>query len=114
MDHSVSTQELLNIFSAYGDIESMRSLPERDCAFINFANLENAISAKEAMQGAYIGNCIVKIGFGKVEAAMESTGLQPTKSLWVGNIPAAIESSDLEAYFAVYGPVESVRILVIF
>lgn len=83
IDSSLGSDELFNIFSRFGSIESIRMLPEKECAFVNFLKLEDALSAREAMQGGRIGNCIVRIGFGKTEAIHETQGMQPTKSLCI-------------------------------
>ena len=80
IDTSLPSKEILAYFLPFGQIESIRMLPEKDCAFINYVNLDDAMAAKEAMQGGHVGNCIVKIGYGKVESS-EGHGPQATKSL---------------------------------
>lgn len=111
VDPTLSPSDLLAIFSAYGPIESLRVLPEKECAFINFVRIEDAMSAKTEMQGGRVGNCIIKVGYGKAESVSETQGTQPTKSLWVGNLPPTTDPSDLEKLFSEFGPVESARIL---
>lgn len=94
------------------------------------------MTAKTYMQSGRVGACIVRIGYGKViepknpkllkqhqqqgsttaPEKQESTSSsnissQPTKSLWVGNLPYATTPASLEAMFATYGTVESARIL---
>ena len=81
LDANQSVEELGVIFSKFGSIESIRMLPGKECAFINYVSLENALEAKEQMQSSRIGNCIVRIGYGKSESIDENKGLQPTKSL---------------------------------
>lgn len=80
IDTSLPSKEILAYFSPFGQIESIRMLPEKDCAFINYVNMEDTVAAKEAMQGGHVGNCIVKVGFGKVDSS-EGHGPQATKSL---------------------------------
>ncbi|KAJ3325561.1 hypothetical protein HDV06_003331 [Boothiomyces sp. JEL0866] len=111
IDSSFGSEELQQIFSKFGTIESIRMLPEKECAFVNYFKLDDALAAREQMQGGRIGNCIVRIGFGKTEAIHDIQGMQPTKSLWVGNILPTTKPSDLEAIFAKYGKVESARVL---
>lgn len=81
IDSSCTSEELSTIFGKFGDIESIRMLPEKECAFVNFIRLEDALDAKDKMQGGRIGNCIVRIGFGKTDSINDSQGMQPTKSL---------------------------------
>ena len=56
-------------------------LPEKECAFVNFVRVEDAIRARDQMQSGRVGNCIVRIGFGKSDAIQDTQGTQPTKSL---------------------------------
>lgn len=110
MDITMTTEELGILFSQYGEIESVRVLVEKECGFVNYFNVEDAVLARESMQGGKIGSCLVRIGFGKPESILEQ-GNQATKSLWVGNIAPCMKSADLEATFAQFGSVESCRIL---
>lgn len=112
IDTAIMTDELFPFFSPFGPIESIRTLPEKECAFINYIHIEDAIMAREEMQGARVGNCIVRIGYGKTEGIHDAQGMQPTKSLWVGNIVPSMKPSDLEILFSQFGQVESARVLV--
>lgn len=85
IDQTVTIELLTQVFSAYGPIESVRLLVEKECGFVNFFQVEDAIRAKDDVltrMGGRIGNCIVRIGFGKAEAAVTETNvLQPTRAL---------------------------------
>ena len=111
LDSSVSIEELSSIFSKFGVIESVRVLPEKECAFVNYCRVEDAILGRERMQGGRIGNCVVRIGFGKPESSHDTQGMSPTKSLWIGNLSDSTKPYDLEICFGKFGPVESARIL---
>ncbi|KAJ3327209.1 hypothetical protein HDU76_012209 [Blyttiomyces sp. JEL0837] len=111
IDLTLSPADLLSIFSAFGPIESLRILPEKECAFVNFMQVEDAIRAREEMQNTRIGNTVVRLGYGKADGLGESQGMQPTKSLWIGNIPPTTDPHDLESLFSTFGPVESARVL---
>ncbi|KAI8899559.1 armadillo-type protein [Globomyces pollinis-pini] len=111
IDSTFGSDELFQIFSRFGVIESIRMLPEKECAFVNYIRLEDALSAREQMQGGRIGSCIVRIGFGKTDAIHDNQGMQPTKSLWVGNILPTTKPADLELIFSRFGTVESARVL---
>lgn len=41
-------------------------LPDKECAFVNYVWQEDAVHARSEMQGGRLGNCIIRIGFGKV------------------------------------------------
>lgn len=73
------------MFISFGPIESVRLLLEKECAFVNFFHVEDAVRAKEEVLGRFggrIGNCIVRIGFGRADAVVpDTTALQPTRAL---------------------------------
>lgn len=68
------------MFGQYGTIESIRILQDRECAFINFATIEDALRAKDALMHNHhqrLGNTLVKVGFGKPEAHCAAGGGPP-------------------------------------
>lgn len=85
IDNSITIDLLTQVFSIFGPIESVRLLVEKECGFVNFFQVEDAIRAKEEVltrMGGRIGNCIVRIGFGKADAAVTETNvLQTTRAL---------------------------------
>jgi hypothetical protein len=85
IDASVTIDLLTQVFSNFGAIESVRLLVEKECGFVNFFQTEDAVRAKEEVLGRLggrIGQCIVRIGFGKADAAVTETNvLQPTRAL---------------------------------
>ncbi|KAG1469825.1 hypothetical protein G6F56_003035 [Rhizopus delemar] len=115
IDSAVTIEILTQVFSMFGPIESVRLLLEKECAFINFFHIEDAIRAKEDVlthMGGRIGNCIVRIGFGKADAAVTETNVsQPTRALWLGNIPVNTTPASLQSIFGTFGAIESVRVL---
>ncbi|KAI9294583.1 ARM repeat-containing protein [Neoconidiobolus thromboides FSU 785] len=116
LDPNVSSNDLLALFSPYGPIESLRVLPEKECAFVNFHSLEDAIKAKDDMQGGRMGSLNIRIGFGKADPTYATTTevqtTNPTRALWIGNISASTSSAILQSIFSNFGIVESARVLV--
>ncbi|KAJ3222665.1 hypothetical protein HK099_002028, partial [Clydaea vesicula] len=111
IDSTLSPSDLVNIFSHFGPIDSLRILQDKECAFVNYVNIEDAIKARDGMQNGRVGNCIVKVGFGKINSGSENQGTHATKSLWVGNISPNTDPAELEALFTPFGAVESARVL---
>ncbi|KAJ1964055.1 hypothetical protein GGI12_001668 [Dipsacomyces acuminosporus] len=114
VDPGLSNQDLIAIFGKYGRVESLRLLPDKECAFVNFLRVEDAIRAKEDMHsGARIGNNTVRVGFGKGEsyATGDAQAMQPTRALWIGNIATATTPETLQAAFEPFGTIESARVL---
>jgi hypothetical protein len=85
IDGSVTIDLLTQVFSVYGPIESVRLLTEKECGFVNFYHVEDAIRAKEEIlgkMGGRVGTCIVRIGYGKADAAVSDVNTsQPTRAL---------------------------------
>ncbi|KAI8980450.1 hypothetical protein BDB01DRAFT_796451 [Pilobolus umbonatus] len=122
INSSVSVPDLLKLFAPYGQVESARILSDKECAFVNFNQVESAIAAKDALVNhlhCKVGGTVVKVGFGKadVSLAMALTNEAgpnaqgPTKALWVGNIPSNMDPIALKAIFQTFGHVETIRIL---
>jgi protein JSN1 len=60
---------ILSVFSPYGPIESARVLTHKNCGFINFERLDDAVRARKALNGRDIlGSDVgaIRIGFAKV------------------------------------------------
>lgn len=82
LDLALTTSELNGMFSKFGAIESIRILPDRECAFINYFGVEEALRARDVLvnkMGSRLGNTIVKVGFGKPEAV-------PQQQLYIENV----------------------------
>lgn len=77
--------ELGMIFSKFGDIESIRILPDRECAFINYTTIEEAWRARDAVvnqMSSRLSNLhVVKVGFGKSDVLTASTPNGSTSSI---------------------------------
>ena len=138
LDSTASKETLLTVFSPYGAIESLRLLPEKECGFVNFLDINDAIRAKDDVLNRLGGNIglpngqPVRIGFGKADSApaqpaktpasaapgggpttvggmeVQST---PTRALWIGSIPSSTTPATILSLFAPYGPIESARVL---
>src|SRR6185295_2424395 len=67
---STTPQALQTIFAQYGPIESARVLTHKNCGFVNFEKLDDAIKAKKALHGKEVLESAVgpvRIGFAKVQ-----------------------------------------------
>jgi protein JSN1 len=63
----VTAQHLETIFGQYGVVESTRILSHKNCGFVNYHTIEDAVSARVALTGRELfhGSGAVKIGFAK-------------------------------------------------
>ncbi|KAG6337211.1 hypothetical protein ID866_1883 [Astraeus odoratus] len=72
---------ILSVFSPYGPIESARVLTHKNCGFINFERLDDAVRARKALNGRdVLGSDVgaIRIGFAKVPVknGQEGNGTQ--------------------------------------
>jgi RNA recognition motif-containing protein len=85
IDSLVTQEQLLQTFSPYGLIDSVRLIADKECAFVNFLHIEDAIRAKEdilTLHNGRIGDTVVRIGYGKNDGPLlDSSVLQPTRAL---------------------------------
>ncbi|KAH8552529.1 hypothetical protein BGW37DRAFT_489330 [Umbelopsis sp. PMI_123] len=115
IDATISEDDLQQLFSPFGPIESLRLLVDKECAFINFTNIEDAVRAKDEILGRLngrVGQCVVRVGFGKIEGGISDPSvLQPTRALWIGSLPPNTSSAKLHSLFSPFGNIESARVL---
>ncbi|KIR68730.1 pumilio domain-containing protein c [Cryptococcus bacillisporus CA1873] len=76
LDVNATSSALLHVFAPYGAIESVRMLPEKTCAFVNFMDKVDAIRARDDVLNRLGGHVSalsetapVRIGFGKIDSA---------------------------------------------
>jgi len=70
VDDHISEDLVRELFSPFGDFDSISLLRPKKIAFINFASLKSALKAKEALQGQSVGDPPVQL---KINFAKEST-----------------------------------------
>ncbi|KAL1189710.1 Flowering time control protein FPA [Cardamine amara subsp. amara] len=95
--------DLADLFGRFGEIDRITVYSSRSFAFIFYRRVEEAVSAKEVLQGANLNGSQIKIEFGRPA--------KPCKSLWVGGISPSVLKDDLEAEFSKFGKIEDFRFL---
>lgn len=104
LDSNTIGQELMRVFAPYGAIESLRLLPEKECGFVNFVEINDAVRAREDVLGrlgAKLENLgtgpggTVRIGFGKIDSAPSHTSTvnKPASSQGVAGVGGTAGSS---------------------
>jgi len=71
---TVEDSNLLAAFSQFGEIESVRSLRAKTCAFVNFVKTEDAEAALQNLQGSVMGDLPIKINFGRLPVKKRGMG----------------------------------------
>ena len=110
IDPKLSVADVSNIFGEFGDIDSLRLLANGE-AFVSYVNAEDAIIAKNRMQGAQIGKYTISVGFGKGNPIQDSQRNPASKSIWVGNLSHSVTPDELNSLFAQYGTVDAARVV---
>ncbi|ORY22688.1 hypothetical protein BCR39DRAFT_473742 [Naematelia encephala] len=103
LDVNATSDALLHVFAPYGAIESVRMLPEKTCAFVNFMDKADAIRARDDVLNRLGGHvpslaetAPVRIGFGKIDSApsnppMSSIPAPPSSGLvFTNGTPQAV------------------------
>lgn len=110
-----SEQDLRDSFQEYGNIENIRMLPAKNCAFVTFTHIECAIKAHEQSYSIFVKGSPVKIGWGKPPSNIYQRnpydGMPPSRNLWVGYISVTTSEDDLRNFFIQFGPIERVKVL---
>ena len=112
-----SAEEILGHVRS-GQIESVRLLPDKSCAFISFLDgssathfHSDAILKKLAIRGQDI-----KIGWGKpaqvptsVSLAVQQSGA--SRNVYLGNLPETVSEAELREDLGKFGPIDTVKIV---
>jgi len=112
-----SAEEILSHVRS-GQIESVRLLPDKNCAFISFLDSSSAthfhsdaILKKLAIRGQDI-----KVGWGKpsqvptsVAIAVQQSGA--SRNVYLGNLPEDVTEEELREDLGKFGPIDTVKIV---
>lgn len=112
-----SAEEILGHVRS-GQIESVRLLPDKNCAFISFLDSSSAthfhsdaILKKLAIRGQDI-----KVGWGKpapvptsVTLAVQQSGA--SRNVYLGNLPDTVTEAELREDLGKFGPIDTVKIV---
>eukprot|EP01116_Phalansterium_solitarium_P017161 TRINITY_DN4158_c0_g2_i2.p1 TRINITY_DN4158_c0_g2~~TRINITY_DN4158_c0_g2_i2.p1 ORF type:complete len:721 (-),score=209.38 TRINITY_DN4158_c0_g2_i2:1166-3328(-) len=109
-----SEQELRGAFQRFGMLEGVKVVPQKNCAFVRFINLDDAMTAHQQMTGSWIHGQQIKVGWGKADPApmqREDIGPPPCRNLWLGNVAEGISEDMIRSGFSRFGHIEKVRIM---
>lgn len=66
--------DVSEIFAPFGQIENIKILPSKNCAFVKYMDIESAVRAFNQMaNGAVIRGQPIKVGWGKVKTKKKKT-----------------------------------------
>ena len=110
-------EEILNNVRT-GPIESIRILPEKNCAFISFLDVPSAqiFHTDATMRKLTIGGQEVKIGWGKPSSISASVMLAvqqngASRNVFLGNLPEDVTREEIEEDLGKFGAIEHIKLI---
>ncbi|XP_069775004.1 msx2-interacting protein [Narcine bancroftii] len=99
LEKTTTYGDLRNIFERFGeivdiDIKKVNGVPQY--AFLQYCDIASVCKAIKKMDGEYLGNNRLKLGFGKS---------MPTNCVWLDGLSSNITEQYLSRHFCRYGPV---------
>lgn len=112
-----SAEELLGHVRS-GQIESVRMLPDKNCAFISFLDGSSAthFHSDAILKKLSIKGQDVKIGWGKPSSVPTSVALAvqqsgASRNVYLGNLPEETTEDELREDLSKFGPIDTVKIV---
>jgi RNA recognition motif-containing protein len=112
-----SAEEILGHVRS-GQIESVRLLPDKNCAFISFLDSSSAthFHSDAILKKLSIRGQDIKIGWGKpsqvptsVALAVQQSGA--SRNVYLGNLPEDVSEDELREDLSKFGPIDTVKIV---
>lgn len=112
-----SAEEILNHVRS-GQIESVRLLPDKNCAFISFLDSNSAthFHSDAILKKLAIKGNDIKIGWGKpsqvptsVALAVQQSGA--SRNVYLGNLPEEMTEDELREELGKFGPIDTVKVV---
>ncbi|KAI4087423.1 MAG: hypothetical protein LQ344_006813 [Seirophora lacunosa] len=112
-----SAEEILSHVRS-GPIESVRLLPDKNCAFISFLESSSAthFHSDAILKKLSIRGQDIKIGWGKpaqvptsVSIAVQQSGA--SRNVYLGNLPETVTEAELREDLGKFGPIDTVKIV---
>ncbi|KAM8927351.1 msx2-interacting protein [Pelodytes ibericus] len=102
LEKTTTHLELHNIFQRFGeivdiDVKKVNGVPQY--AFLQYCDIASVCKAIKKMDGEYLGNNRLKLGFGKS---------MPTNCVWIDGLSSGVTDQYLTRHFCRYGPVVKV------
>jgi len=112
-----SAEEILSHVRS-GQIESVRLLPDKNCAFISFLDASSAthFHSDAILKKLCIKGQDIKVGWGKPSQVPTSVALavqqsQASRNVYLGNLPEDISEEELREDLGKFGAIDTVKIV---
>ncbi|XP_066462404.1 msx2-interacting protein isoform X2 [Eleutherodactylus coqui] len=99
LEKTTTHLDLQNVFQRFGeivdiDVKKVNGVPQY--AFLQYCDITSVCKAIKKMDGEYLGNNRLKLGFGKS---------MPTNCVWIDGLSSSVTEQYLTRHFSRYGPV---------
>ncbi|XP_068097749.1 msx2-interacting protein isoform X2 [Hyperolius riggenbachi] len=99
LEKTTTHVDLQNVFQRFGeivdiDVKKLNGVPQY--AFLQYSDITSVCKAIKKMDGEYLGNNRLKLGFGKS---------MPTNCVWIDGLSSSVTEQYLTRHFSRYGPV---------
>ncbi|XP_073512217.1 msx2-interacting protein-like isoform X3 [Phyllobates terribilis] len=99
LEKTTTHLDLHNVFQRFGeivdiDVKKVNGVPQY--AFLQYCDITSVCKAIKKMDGEYLGNNRLKLGFGKS---------MPTNCVWIDGLSSSVTEQYLTRHFSRYGPV---------
>jgi RNA recognition motif-containing protein len=118
---STTEDDLTKFFGCFGTLDNVKLLPAKNCAFIRYNTIPEAIAAYHGMSNKIINGNQIRVGWGKTEEGSQgnnnnnnqlgSGGQEPCRNLYVGNVEGDISEEALHREFSRFGTIEKIKII---
>lgn len=112
-----SAEEILGHVRS-GQIESVRLLPDKNCAFISFLDGSSAVHfhSDAILKKLSIRGQDIKIGWGKPSQVPSSVALAvqqsgASRNVYLGNLPAEITEDEIREDLGKFGPIDTIKLV---
>ncbi|KAA8898673.1 hypothetical protein TRICI_006490 [Trichomonascus ciferrii] len=115
--NDTTPEELLNHVRS-GVVESVKMVPEKNCAFISFLDHSSAahFHSDAILKKLSIKSHDIKIGWGKsnpisptVQMAVSQDGA--SRNVYLGNLPEDISAEQIHAELSKFGPIDTIKLI---
>ncbi|KAF2768029.1 hypothetical protein EJ03DRAFT_134994 [Teratosphaeria nubilosa] len=112
-----SAEEILSHVRS-GQIESVRLLPDKNCAFISFLDGSSAthFHSDAILKKLSIKGQDIKVGWGKPSSVPTSVALAvqqsgASRNVYLGNLPEEVTEEELREDLSKFGPIDTIKIV---
>ncbi|RMD44677.1 hypothetical protein DV735_g456, partial [Chaetothyriales sp. CBS 134920] len=112
-----SAEELLSHVRS-GQIESVRMLPDKNCAFVSFLDSSSAthFHSDAILKKLNVKGQDIKVGWGKPSAVPTSVALAvqqagASRNVYLGNLPDDITEEEIREDLSKYGPIDTIKMV---